>query len=125
MACPDPWLRAPLGDGGVLELWRDAARSAEALRRISARDAENWPRFCERMATLARLLERLYVEPPPSLVDLRFAFKLRRLGRQGMGDLMRLLPMPAAEWLHAWVERHVVQGAPRAYALRPLLHRPR
>jgi phytoene dehydrogenase-like protein len=125
IACPDPWLRAPLGDGGVLELWRDVTRSAEAIRRISARDAENWPRFCERMATLARLLERLYVEPPPSLVDLRFALKLRRLGRQGMEDLMRLLPMPAAELLDDWFESDVLKGALGAHAVRHLLQGPR
>src|SRR6266850_2016143 len=104
VSCPDPWLRAPLEGGGVLELWRDIARSVESIRRMSAPDAEAWPRFCERMATLARLLERVYVEPPPSLVDLRFAFRLRRLGRQGLEDLMRLLPMPAAELLDDWFE---------------------
>ena len=125
MACPDPWLRAPLGDAGVLELWRDVARSAEAIRRVSPRDAENWPRFCERMATLARLLERLYVEPPPSLVDLRFALRVRRLGRQGMEDLMRLLPMPAAEWLDDWFESDVLKGALGAHAVRHLLQGPR
>jgi phytoene dehydrogenase-like protein len=122
---PDPWLRAPLGDGGVLELWRDMARSVEAIRRVSARDAESWPRFCERMATLARLLERLYVEPPPSLVDLRFAFRLRRLGRQGMEDLMRLLPMPVAELLDDWFESDVLKGALGAHAVRHLLQGPR
>jgi phytoene dehydrogenase-like protein len=123
--CPDPWLRAPLADGGVLELWRDMARSIEAIRRISPRDAESWPRFCARMATLARLLERLYVEAPPSLVDLRFALKLRRLGRQGMEDLMRLLPMPAAELLDDWFEGDTLKGALGAHAVRHLLQGPR
>lgn len=122
---PDPWLRAPLGDGGVLELSRDMARSVEAIRRIDARDAESWPRFCERMSTLAKLLERLYVEAPPSLVDLRFAFKLRRLGRQGMEDLMRLLPMPVAELLDDWFESEVLKGALGAHAVRHLLQGPR
>ena len=122
---PEPWLRAPLADGGVLELSRDMARSVEAIRRVSARDAASWPRFCERMATLARLLERLYVEAPPSLVDLRFAFRLRRLGRQGMEDLMRLLPMPVAELLDDWFESDVLKGALGAYAVRHLLQGPR
>ena len=122
---PDPWLRVPLGDGGVLELWRDMARSVEAIGRVSARDAESWPRFCERMARLAQLLERLYVEAPPSLVDLRFAFRLRRLGRQGMEDLMRLLPMPVAELLDDWFESDVLKGALGAHAVRHLLQGPR
>ncbi|HYR32762.1 MAG TPA: NAD(P)/FAD-dependent oxidoreductase [Burkholderiales bacterium] len=125
VSCPDPWLRAPLEGGGVLELSRDIARSVESIRRTSAPDAEAWPRFCERMATLARLLERVYVEPPPSLVDLRFAFRLRRLGRQGLEDLMRLLPMPAAELLDDWFESDVLKGALGSVAVRHLLQGPR
>jgi phytoene dehydrogenase-like protein len=122
---PDPWLRAPLPDGGALELSHDVARSADAIRRVSARDGEAWPRFCERMAAPARLLEGLYLEPPPSLVDLRFALRLRRLGRQGMEDLMRLLPMPVAELLDDWFESDVLKGALGTLAVRHLLQGPR
>jgi phytoene dehydrogenase-like protein len=124
LECPDPWLHAPY-EGGVLELWRDMAKSIEGIRRLSARDAEAWPRFCERLAALARLLEALYVAPPPSLLDLRFAFKLRRLGRQGMEDLMRLLPMPVAELLDDWFESDVLKGALGAFAVRHLQQGPR
>ena len=123
--CPDPWLRAPLPAGGVLELWRDIGRSTDSIRRISARDAEAWPRFCERMATLARLLEGLYLEPPPSLVDVRFALRVRRLGRQSMDDLMRVLPMPVAELLDDWFENDVLKGALGALGVRHLLQGPR
>jgi len=122
---PDPWLRAPLAAGGVLELSRDVVRSAESLRRISPRDAERWPRFAERMAALARLLEGLYVEPPPSLVDLRFALRVRRLGREAMEDLMRLLSMPAAELLDDWFESDALKGALATFAVRGLQQGPR
>jgi phytoene dehydrogenase-like protein len=122
---PDPWLRAPLEGGGALELWRDMAKSVESIRHVSARDAEAWPRFCERMAALAQLLERIYLEPPPSLVDLRFALRVRRLGRQAMEDLMRLLPMPVAELLDDWFESDVVKGALGAFAVRHLHQGPR
>jgi phytoene dehydrogenase-like protein len=124
LECPDPWLRAPF-DGGMLELWRDMTTSVASIRRVSARDAEAWPRFCERMATLARLLEGLYLSPPPRLVDLRFALEVRRLGRQGMEDLMRLLPMPAAELLDDWFESDVLKGALGAFAVRHLRQGPR
>ena len=43
---------------GRLELWHDMARSVDAIRRVSACDAERWPAFCERMARAARLLAR-------------------------------------------------------------------
>jgi len=122
---PDPWLRAVLPDGGALELWRDMSRSADAIRRLSPRDAVAWPEFCDRMAKLGALLEDLYLAPPPRLVDLRFALKVRRLGRAGMEDLMRLLPMPVAELLDDWFETDALKGALGALAVRDLQQGPR
>jgi len=108
---PDPWLVVPLPDGGRLELWRDMARSVEAIRRLSARDAERWPAFCKRMARLARFLEVLYAAPPPDPLSLPFALRARRLGRQGLEDLLRFLPMPVAELLDDWFESDLLKGA--------------
>jgi phytoene dehydrogenase-like protein len=122
---PDPWLRAPLAAGGVLELSRDTAGTVQSIRRVSPRDAERWPRFAERMGALARLLEGLYVEPPPSLLDLRFALRVRRLGREAMEDLMRFLPMPAAELLDDWFESDALKGALATFAVRGLQQGPR
>ena len=121
----DPWLRTVLPNGGTLELWQDVGRSADAIRRVSPRDADKWPEFCDRMAKLAGLLEELYLAPPPSLVDLRFALKLRRLGRVGMEDLMRLLPMPVAELLDDWFESDALKGALGSLAVRDLQQGPR
>ena len=122
---PDPWLRVLLPDGSALELWHDMRRSVEALRRVSPRDAQRWPAFCERMARLAAFLGRLYVEPPPGLVDMRFALKIRGLGRRAMEDLMRLLPMPAAELLDDWFDCDALKGALGALAVRDLQQGPR
>ena len=77
------------------------------------------------MAKLAALLEELYLSPPPSLVDLRFALKIRRLGRVGMEDLMRILPMPVAELLDDWFENDALKGALGALAVRDLQQGPR
>jgi phytoene dehydrogenase-like protein len=121
----DPWARAPLDAGEHLELWQDMARSVEAIRRVSPRDAARWPEFCERMARLARLLERLYLAPPPQLTSLGFALKLRRLGRQGMEDFMRLLPMPVAELLDDWFEHDALKGVLGAAGIRNLQQGPR
>jgi len=116
----DPWLRA-----GTLELFHDAARSAESIRRLSARDASRWPEFIERMARVARLLERYYLQPPPGLVDFKFALGVRLLGRRGMEDLMRWLPMPVAELLDEWFESDLLKGALGALALRDAFAGPR
>ena len=97
----------------------------EAIRALSARDAERWPEFTQRMANVARLLERIYLQPPPSLVDFRFALRVRLLGRRGMEDLMRWLPMPVAELLDEWFESDALKGALGAMALRDVFAGPR
>ncbi|HKU45622.1 MAG TPA: NAD(P)/FAD-dependent oxidoreductase [Burkholderiales bacterium] len=117
----DPWLRT--ADG--LELFVDIRRSVESLRRLSAQDADRWPDFCERMARLAALLQEIYLEPPPSLIDLRFALRVRLLGRRGMEDLMRVLPMPASELLDDWFESDALKGALASLAVRDLQQGPR
>jgi phytoene dehydrogenase-like protein len=118
---PDPWLHTPDG----LELFTDMKRSADSLRRLSANDARRWPEFCKRLRRLAALLERLYLAPPPSLLDMRFALRVRLLGRRGMEDLMRVLPMPVAELLDEWFESDALKGALAALAVRDIRQGPR
>ncbi|HUF79843.1 MAG TPA: NAD(P)/FAD-dependent oxidoreductase [Burkholderiales bacterium] len=109
----DPWVAAPLPDGGSLQLWADIPRSVDAIRRLSPRDAAKWPAFCRRMAQLACLLQGVYAAPPPDLLSSApaelarlagRALRLRALGRRGMEDFLRLLPMSAADWLDDWFE---------------------
>jgi phytoene dehydrogenase-like protein len=131
---PDPWIAAPLPDGGLLELWHDLARSVESIRRISPGDAAKWPAFCERMARLARLLETVYAAPPPDPMsrDLGefarlagLALRARRMGRQGLEDLLRLLPMSVADFLDDWFESDVLKGLLGAAGVMHLQQGPR
>ena len=122
---PDPWASAPLPQGGMLELSRDLARSVEAIRRVSPRDAERWAQFCARMARLARFLEKLYCEPPPDPLGARFALRARLLGRQGLEDLLRILPMSVAELLDDWFESDALKGILGAAAVMHLQQGPR
>lgn len=121
----DPWLTVPLPQGGTLELWRDMGRTVEAIRRVSARDAASWPEFCARMAALARFFEGLYAAPPVNPLNFRFALRVRRLGRQAMEDLMRLLPMSVAELLDDWFESDALKGALAAIGIVHLQQGPR
>jgi phytoene dehydrogenase-like protein len=120
LARHDPWLSVPLPAGGTLELWREPARCAEAIRRLSARDAGRWPEFCARMARLARLLEALYSAPPPdplapgargALGLAALGLRVRRLGRQGVADLLRIVSLPLADLLDEWFECEALKGA--------------
>ena len=122
---PDPWLVVPLPEGGRLELWRDMAKSVEAIRRVSAKDAERWPKFCARMARLARFLEAVYAAPPPDPLSPRFALRARMLGRTGLADLLRILPIPVAELLDDWFESDALKGALGAAGVQHILQGPR
>lgn len=130
----DPWISAALPDGGRLELWRDVARSAEAIRRLSTRDAAKWPAFCDRMARLARLLEAVYTAPPPDPISRELGelarlaglgLRARRLGRQGIEDLLRLLPMSVADFLDDWFEADTLKGLLGAAGVMHLQQGPR
>jgi phytoene dehydrogenase-like protein len=122
---PEPWLTAPLAGGGRLELSRDMARSVESIRRMSSQDAERWPAFCKRIARLARFLETIYAAPPPDPLGLPFALRARRLGSEGLEDLLRILPMPVAELLDDWFESDALKGALGAAGVLNLLAGPR
>jgi phytoene dehydrogenase-like protein len=130
----DPWARAPLPEGGYLELWQDAARSVESIRRVSPRDAAKWPAFCALMSRLARALEPLYTAPPPDplasgLRDLAplagLGLRLRRLGRRGLTDLLRVAPMPVADFLDDWFESDALKGVLGASGVMHLHQGPR
>ncbi|MCZ7566860.1 MAG: hypothetical protein M5U08_26105 [Burkholderiales bacterium] len=86
---------------------------------MSRRDAERWPQFCARMARLARALELVYAGPPPDplarspgeLVRMAgLAWRVRGLGRKAVEDLLRVLPMPAADLLDDWFESDALKG---------------
>jgi len=115
----DPWIAAPLDGGGRLELRRDIGASVEQIRRISPADAAKWPEFCARMRRLAGVLEALYVQPAPDVETreigelLRMAglgLHIRRLGKQAVIDLLRILPMSIAELLDDWFENDTLKG---------------
>ena len=130
----DPWLTVPLGGGGTLELSRDVSRSAQAIRRISPADAAKWPEFCSRIRTLAGVLEKLYLAPPPDIEtrDPRelariggLGLYVRRLGKQAVIDLARILPMSIAELLDDWFESDALKGALGALGIWHLKQGPR
>lgn len=111
---------AVLGGGRPLALYRDPARMAEALRPHGAADALAWPGFCARVAALAGFLGELCRRAAPRVAGAtlrehlalgQLALRYRRLGRAGMVDLLRALPMPLADLLDDWFESEPLKGA--------------
>jgi phytoene dehydrogenase-like protein len=98
----------PAGDREWLALPADIPKGVEAIRRYSPADAAQWPAFATRIGNLTAFLESLYVLPPPDIDSsalhdlvplLGIARKLRGLGRAGMIELLRVMPMSVQEYL--------------------------
>ncbi|HEX9894890.1 MAG TPA: NAD(P)/FAD-dependent oxidoreductase, partial [Gemmatimonadales bacterium] len=123
-----------LGDGQWLTLPRDAARAAQAIRPFSARDADRWPGFTTRLARIAGFLEALYQLPAPDLDTtsvheilplLGVAGKLRRLGRDDMIELLRILPMAIQELVDDTFESEPLKAAIAAAGIQDIRQGPR
>jgi phytoene dehydrogenase-like protein len=111
---------APGADGGGLTLWADPVRTAEELRRRSARDAEAYPRFDRRVRVLASFLAHVAAGPPPDLgspgladavAGLRLVRAFRRLGPRAGREALRVLPMAVADLVGEAFETDALRGA--------------
>jgi phytoene dehydrogenase-like protein len=131
---PDIAITVAAGDGDFLQLPRDAARATDEIRRRSAKDAARWGAFTTRIASLARFLEAIYQLPAPD-IDTRalgelpallgLGQKFRSLGRAGMTQLLRVMPMPVQDLLNDEFEDAALKAAIAAGALRDLRQGPR
>jgi phytoene dehydrogenase-like protein len=133
----DPSVLA-LGDGAPVWLRLAAdpasiARTSEALQRVSKRDAACWGDFIRRIQASAGFLAELYRAPPPRIdadsagefLTLANLFrKYRGLGRRGMADLLRLVPIAVADLLDDELETDAVKGALAALAVSDLAQGP-
>jgi phytoene dehydrogenase-like protein len=111
--CPQP-------DGSQLTIWRDPARTAEAIARFSSADARRYPQFIELMDRIAEVMRAQMELTPPDLpaVGLRdvragsgLLAPVRRLGRKRVGELLRVLPMSAEDLLSEYFESPAVKAA--------------
>ena len=111
--CPQP-------DGSQLTMWRDAARSAEAIAQFSEQDAHRYPQFIELMDRIAEVMAAQMELTPPDLPGLGWREvragsgllgPIRRLGRKRIGELLRVIPMSADDLLSEYFESPAVKAA--------------
>ncbi len=95
----------------------DATRAAIAAH--SATDAESWPALQARLARLAAGLAPFLERTPPrlALADwgerwelARLGFAVRRMGREDMRDLLRILPMNVADLAEEELQCDALRG---------------
>jgi phytoene dehydrogenase-like protein len=111
---------SPQPDGSQLTIYRDTAKTVREIARFSKADAEAYPQFIELMQALAGVVGALGHMTPMDLPevafgDLRGALRLlgpgRKLGRKRISELLRILPMPAADILNEYFESGAVKAA--------------
>jgi phytoene dehydrogenase-like protein len=134
MTVPDAAITVASADGGFFALPRDPARATAAIRRHSPVDADRWLPFAMRILRLARFLQSLYTLPAPD-IDTRsirevlpllgVGRKFRALGRDGMTDLLRVLPMPVHDLLDDELQWATLKAAVGAGGVRDLRQGPR
>lgn len=117
---PDPRLLALSPDGRALAFSVDTARTAEAIRPFSAKDAERYPEFCATMARLSGFLSTLLESTPPSIDSpgagelwdlLKTGRRFRALGRTDSFRLLRWGPMAVADLVAEWFETDLLQAS--------------
>jgi phytoene dehydrogenase-like protein len=123
---PDPRLVALAADGRALVFSADTARTAEAIRPFSAKDATRYPEFCGALARAGEFLSGLIDMTPPSIDapskgELWELFKtgrrFRALGKKESFALLRWGPMAVADLVAEWFETDLLQAAVAARAI--------
>jgi phytoene dehydrogenase-like protein len=125
---------APQPDGRALTIWQDEAKTAAAIAQFSAKDAERYPAFRQQVNQMAGVLGEMMLNTPPDLMKLdlgdladwgKVGLKLKRLGNKAMMEFMRLLPLPAADYLDEWFESDALKGAIGAAGITGMRQGPR
>jgi phytoene dehydrogenase-like protein len=111
---------APQMNGSALTLYRDIAKSQDSIAQFSQRDAERFPDFVGQVNGFTAVLRDMLLQTPPNLGKPELGelvgwggvgLKLRRMGGKPMMEFMRVLPMPARDYLDEWFESDALKGA--------------
>jgi phytoene dehydrogenase-like protein len=107
-------------DGRSIKVYADdAAKSYASIAQFSKRDAEMLPKWEEWLKDVADVLGPLLLRTPPkmgsmSLGDLlstvETAWKMRKLGVRGVGNVTKLFTMSVTDLLNEWFESDPIKG---------------
>ena len=110
---------APQPDGSAVTFYSDPGRTAEELRSRSAKDADAYPGFDQKVRSIASFLAHVNAATPPdvkspSLADAIAGLKLgkafRALGAKAGRETTRMLPMAVADLVGEVFESEAVRG---------------
>lgn len=120
---PEVRVFAPGGDGQSLLLYRDDARSATEMARLSQRDAEKYLEFCHTFSRIGGLVREVLSRTPPDLDGpsagdlfalLKTGRQFRALGKQDMYRVLRWTPMAAADLVSEFFQTELLRAVAAA-----------
>ena len=106
--------------GAPVVLSANIPEAVNAIRPHSVRDATRWEAFSDQVAKLAGMLGSMYTRRAPSPGDTSLGElwslaslgrSMRGLGKRGMIDFLRCVPMPVSDYLDEWFENEALKGA--------------
>ena len=114
---PQPNVFNPTEDDGIV-FSKDPVKTQQQIARFSKGDAENYPKFFQRLQSTIEILRMLQMETPINpfrkdliglLKSMRFAWKLRNAENE-MYNLIRSLSMSAHDYVSQWFENDLVKA---------------
>jgi phytoene dehydrogenase-like protein len=107
-------------DGRAITIYADDhQKSRESIEQFSKKDADTLPKWEAWLKGVADVLGPLLLSVPPKvgslsigdmLPQLQSAWKMRKLGVRGVGDVTRLFTMSITDLLNDWFESDAVKG---------------
>jgi phytoene dehydrogenase-like protein len=107
-------------DGRAITVYADDhQKSYDSIAQFSKRDADTLPKWEEWLKSVSDVLGPLLLNVPPHvgslkpadlLETLRTAWKARKLGERGVGDVTRLFTMSVSDLLNDWFESDAIKA---------------
>ena len=107
-------------DGRAVTVYPDdSQRSYDSIAEFSKRDADTMPKWEAWLQGVADVMGPLMLHVPPHvgsmhpmdvLSTVQTAWKMRKLGERGVGDVTRLFTMSVSDLLNDWFESDAVKG---------------
>src|SRR6476469_6770055 len=107
-------------DGRAITVYADDhQKSYDSLAQFSKRDADTLPKWEAWLAGVSDVLGPLLLQVPPHvgsmkpgdlLATLQQAWKMRKLGERGVGDVTRLFTMSVSDLLNDWFESDAIKA---------------
>jgi len=116
----DPAYFAPYPDDRHLFMYQDMARTCQEIAKFSAADAARYPDYEEYIERIARLIDPLFLQPPPQfppqrlsdwLEPLRAGRTLLGLSNSQLADAIKLMTRSVQAILDEWFESDALKVA--------------